>query len=233
MTVTILEILAYYIHNMARKCPPGVICVENLLFVSMFVVLVLLLAFVVYRSTSQNNSQRISESASSISELQRLSPGQFSVSSWFDNTPLQGLFPRPSYSFSNVENDVLLNPYAAPLRDDRIITQDIRGGIPINISTQAVDASYRQVGILTRQNGGEMILPLMGRPLITNRDKWQFYTMNDNNVKLPVVYRGKSCTNEYGCDNLYNGDNVYVEGIKDVFKVTVYDNAVAKYIPFV
>jgi hypothetical protein len=132
-----------------------------------------------------------------------------------------------------VENDVLMNPYAAPLRDDRIITSDIRGGVPINVSTRAVDADYRQIGILTRQNGQESILPLMGRPLFTNRDKWQFYTLNDRNIKLPLVNKGKSCTNEYGCDNLYNGDSVYVEGINDAFKVTVYDNAVMKYIPFV
>ena len=129
-----------------------------------------------------------------------------------------------------------MNPYSAPHRDDRVFNfnnGDVRGGIPINVRTQGVDTSYRQIGILTRQNGSEMILPLMGRPLITNRDKWQFYTMNDNNIKLPIVNKGRSCTNEYGCDNLYNGDSVYVEGLGDAFKVTVYDNAMAKYIPFV
>ena len=147
---------------------------------------------------------------------------------------------RFNYSFSNTENDVLLNPYQAPLRDDRIFqgglyrnNPDIRG-IPINIATQSVDTNYRQVGILTRINGGEMILPLLGRPLLTNRDKWNFYTMSDKNniVKLPVTHKGKSCTNEYGCDNLYNGDTVYVEGYNDAFKVTMYDNQVMKYIPF-
>jgi hypothetical protein len=84
-------------------------------------------------------------------------------------------------------------------------------------------------------NGPETILPLMGRPLFTNRDKWQFYTMSDknNSIKLPVTNAGKSCTGEYGCDNLYNGDTVYVEGYNDAFKVTMYDNAVMKYIPFI
>ena len=79
-----------------------------------------------------------------------------------------------------------------------------------------------------------MILPLMGRSLITNRDKWQFYTMSDtnNSVKLPVSNRGKSCTNEYGCDNIYNGDTVYVEGYNDAFKATVYENNNIRYIPY-
>lgn len=201
---------------MVKRCPPGVICVQNIVFVGLFIVLVGILAVVSWRATSNKTENSSNQPAG-----------------WFDNTPLQGLFPRPSYSFSNVENDVLMNPYAAPLRDDRIITSDIRGGVPINVSTRAVDADYRQIGILTRQNGQESILPLMGRPLFTNRDKWQFYTLNDRNIKLPLVNKGKSCTNEYGCDNLYNGDSVYVEGINDAFKVTVYDNAVMKYIPFV
>ena len=38
--------------------------------------------------------------------------------------------------------------------------------------------------------------------------------------------------NEQGCDNLYNGDQVIVEGYNDLFKVTTYDNNVMQYIPF-
>ena len=129
--------------------------------------------------------------------------------------------------------DVLLNPYQAPLRDDRYFpTINLGGGLPINVPTQSVNTSYRQVGILTR---GDTILPLMGKPLFTNRDKWNFYTMNDKNnmIKLPLSNKGKSCTNEFGCDNIYNGDTVYVEGYNDAFKATVYDNQVMQYIPFI
>lgn len=157
-------------------------------------------------------------------------------------------FFRPNYGYTNLPNDVLLDPYAAPLRDNRYMvpTHDLRGlpmpthmpgvGVPINIPTRALDAEYRQVGILTRTSGeGDTILPLMGRPLYTHRDKWQFYTMNDKNnqIKLPMSKNGKSCTNEHGCDNLYNGDVVNVEGFNDNFKVTAYDNAVMRYIPFI
>jgi hypothetical protein len=131
-----------------------------------------------------------------------------------------------------------MNPYEPPLRDDRYFNRpllDIRDRVvPINVPTQSVDTAYRQVGLLTRINGSETILPLMGRPLFTNRDKWNFYTMSDKNnmIKLPVTNKGKSCTNEYGCDNLYNGDTVYVEGYNDAFKATIYDNQVMRYLPF-
>jgi len=160
-------------------------------------------------------------------------------------------------------NDVLLDPYVEPLRDDGYFLQ---GGIQrfpgshmpmampmptmampmptmamptmaINVPTQLPMglAEYRQIGILTRLKGSAQdttILPLMGRPLLTHRDKWNFYTMNDKNnmIKLPMTFKGKSCTNEYGCDNIYNGDTVFVEGYQEAFKATVYDNNVLRYI---
>jgi len=128
--------------------------------------------------------------------------------------------------------NVLENPYVPPLRDDRY--HDAVIPIPINVRTQGppVNVNYGQVGLLTRVNGKETMLPLMGRPLQKNRDKWQFYTMSDknNSVKLPISFRKKSCTSEYGCDNIYNGDTVYVEGYKDAFRATVYDNAVMEYL---
>ena len=113
-------------------------------------------------------------------------------------------------------------------------TGDVRGGIPINVRTQGYNTNYSQVGILTRKNGSETILPLMGRALHTNRNKWQYYTMSDknNSVKLPVSKNGKSATQEYGVDELYNGDVVYVEGYNDAFNVTIYDNNQPQYIPY-
>jgi hypothetical protein len=140
-------------------------------------------------------------------------------------------------SWPNFNQDPLLNPYTPPLRDESYFR--IPAMIPINISTNpgAVDTNYRQLGLLTPTHGEtkDNILPLMGRPLYTNRDKWQYYSTSNqnNNVKLPVSRSGRSCTNEYGCDKLYNGDTVYIEGANETYKVTVYDNNVIKYLPFV
>lgn len=194
---------------MAKKCPPGVFCIENMtLFFGLIISVIA--GYFCLKTTTNYRKEIIIQ-------------------------PETSIYPRPSSSFSNVYNDVLMNPTTPPLRDDRIVREYPRfGGMPINISTTAVDSEYRQVGILTRVGGPEMILPLIGRPLIVARDKWNFYTMKDSNsmIKLPITFKGKSCTNEYGCDNLYNGDNVYVEGYNDMFKVTVYDTKVMKYIPY-
>jgi hypothetical protein len=143
----------------------------------------------------------------------------------------------PSYPYNNLPaNDVLLNPYAAPLRDERYFVPGYRNAVPINISTSAVDTTYRQLGILTPLNGSskDNILPLMGRPLFTRRSLWQYYTISNqhNNVKLPVSVKGKSGLNDNGVDEIYSDDTVYVEGYNEPFKVTKYENDTIKYLPF-
>ena len=134
--------------------------------------------------------------------------------------------------------DVLLNPYTPPLRDERYFG----GRVPINISTNvgAVDTAYRQVGLLTpvqrhgHGHGQVKILPLMGRPLFTSRDKWQYYSMSDqnNSVKLPIIFKNRNATNENGVDKIYNRDIVYVEGYNEAFRVTEYENDTIRYLPF-
>jgi hypothetical protein len=107
--------------------------------------------------------------------------------------------------------------------------------VPINMETRGLSTGYQQVGILTRTNGpSDMILPLMGRRNMAGRDKWQYYTISNSgtlNTKLPVSVNGKSCTSEYGCDSIYNGDVVFVEGYGDTFRATIYENNLFRYIP--
>ncbi len=220
---------------MSKRCMPGVICIENAT-IMMIIVIVSLGIFFLNFYNNKGDHHRLGRENIYMNDYLS-SSSALSLDGGGGGGGNIGFFPRFNFGYSNSPDDVLLNPYKAPLRDDRYFPGrggDVRGGIPINIQTQSGDSAYRQVGILTRMNGAEMILPLMGRPLFTNRDKWNFYTMSDKNamIKLPLTNKGRSCTDEYGCDNLYNGDSVYVEGYNDAFKVTVYDNQVMRYIPF-
>ena len=210
------------------KCPPGVICFENFTFTFIIIALLVILYIVYIRNTNQFSSilSRPPTNSNNTIEINRNDYNPF----------LTAIYPKANFSFSNDENSVLMNPYVPPLKDDRIVrTNDVRGSIPININTRALDTSYRQVGILKRMNGPEMILPLMGRPLYVGRDKWQYYTMSDSNnsIKLPVSFKSKSCTSEYGCDEVSNGETVYVDGIDATFQATIYDSNIARYIPFI
>ena len=212
-----------------KKCPPGVICIENFTIFSIFICIIVLF-YILYIFTHKSKIEVNNNSNEKI-----IIKDKQNDRGWF------GWFNWPSYPYSNIPNDVLLNPYVPPLRDERYFIPSVNyippGTIPINISTSAVEAPYRQLGILTPLNGSskDNILPLMGRILFNRRDLWNYYTTSNqhNNVKLPVSRNGKSCTNEYGCDKLYNGDTIYVEGYNAPFKVTMYDNDVIKYLPFI
>lgn len=201
------------------KCLPNMFCIRNTTIFFIIILSVIGIYFVYSNYLKTGVSQQPMPSASTPMSM-----------------PTSALFMMSS----RANSDVLEDPYAPPLRNDSYF-----GGIgpmmapppivtmPINVRTQGppINTNYRQVGLLTRIDGKETILPLMGRPLQKNRDKWQFYTMSDknNSVKLPISFKKKSCTGEYGCDNIYNGDTVYVEGYKDAFQATIYDNAVMEY----
>jgi hypothetical protein len=200
---------------MGKKCIPGIICIENM---TLFI-LCILIGLVIYFIYNQSN--------------QKESPPQKIIIVPPPSSPsLIGLATRANDSFND--------PYAPPLKNDGYVyppnSGDVRG-IPVNIETRGTGMSYQQVGILTPVGGNntnDLILPLMGRKLMNGRDKWQYYTMANGSstihTKLPVSVNGKSCTSEYGCDNIYNGDTVYVEGYKDAFRATIYDNAVMEYL---
>jgi len=118
------------------------------------------------------------------------------------------------------------NPYQPPMMN--------MTSMPVNVRTRGEPNDYHQIGILSRSNGDDLILPLMGRRIMSGRDKWQYYTMSGTgnlNTRLPVSLNGKSCTGEYGCDYINNGDVIFVEGYNDTFQTTIYENNLLQYIP--
>ena len=68
---------------------------------------------------------------------------------------------------------------------------------------------------------------------MSHRDKWQYYVLNKQNIKLPVIVNGKNSTNEYGTDSLENNDVVSISGHSNQpeFKVELYENNQHQYIP--
>jgi hypothetical protein len=198
---------------MGKKCIPGVLCVENMTLFLLFVILILVVYF--YHNLSKGRN--------------KYEPNVIIVNQPAPIQKLGGMATRL---------DPFNDPYAPPMKSDGIYYPrtfgDVRG-VPVNIETRGLNTGYQQMGILTRVNSSQdMILPLMGRRNMAGRDKWQYYTISNTgnlNTKLPVSVNGKSCTNEYGCDNINNGDMVYVEGYNDSFRATVYETSTFQYIP--
>lgn len=130
----------------------------------------------------------------------------------------------------SVINDNFHNVYKPPQQENPYI-QNIPHKLQINIPTSFRQTEYKQVGILTRSDPNdqnrerETILALFGRPVHKSGSKWQYYTMTDKSqgIKLPIQYKNKTCSSSYGCDELYSGDSVHVQGYNEVFDVTIYD----------
>ena len=254
---------------MAKKCIPGVLCVENM---TLFIVFLLLL-FSLFFFFTVNRDPSLQTHLSF--------PKFYSTQTTIENSGQSMMFPS-SLSLGLAKPDIFNDPYYPPLKDNigsgvyypRNFT-DVRGlpyvvpsvvsssvyGVsntpvvnniplvsniplvrntlvaPINIETQRTGGSYGQVGILTRQLSStpDMILPLFGRNLFSNRNKWQYYTVSNTgqiSSKLPVRVNGKDGMSEYGVDELMCGDTVYVEGYKDTFLATIYDSRGISYLPY-
>ena len=211
---------------MAKKCGVAfgrVICVENMtLFV--LTILIISVGYLYYKQFAAN---------SAASKNQKI---------------MVNILPS-TYGTATRSEVITDSVYVPPLN-----TIDVRGpielppnpvgiaqpGVPVNIRTSTANTPYRQMGILTKDTNSRsepLILPLFGRNLLNGRDKWQYYTVANSggttfNAKLPISVNGRSCTSEYGCDGISNGDVVYVEGYNDTFRVTVYENATLSYIPY-
>jgi hypothetical protein len=216
---------------MGKKCIPGMFCIENMTL-ALILFILLLMVYLFYRINDLGNKVK----------------GEKQENNSF-NIQFPTMNPVPTRGNGS---DIFNDPYIPPLRTPdgfvfipetpsmSIPNPKVYGNIPVTVSvaTQPFDPQYRQMGILTRNQtvGNTEILPLMGRRNVSSRDKWQYYTVtgggNGNmQTKLPVSVNGKSCTGEYGCDQIYNNDTVYVEGYKDIFTATVYESSGFSYIP--
>lgn len=130
----------------------------------------------------------------------------------------------------NRKTNELLLP---PLKNDNIYYNNSNSVIiddvmPMSVKTRGGISNFSQVGILTKNESDKypLILPLIGRRV--DRNKMQYYAISNignMNTKLPLKHKGRSCTEERGCDEIFSGDELFVEGYKASFKTTVYESS--------
>ena len=92
-----------------KRCPPGVFCIENISFTVIIVAFMAFIAIMVY----------FARPAAAPAPMMQPSmvPPMLHPPSMFQS--------RANYGVSDAREDVLLNPYVPPLRDDRA-SLDIR-----------------------------------------------------------------------------------------------------------
>lgn len=89
-------------------------------------------------------------------------------------------------------------------------------------------STYQTIGYL--EGDGET-RPLLGRRSHTRRHRWHYSSTNDpksdiNSLRLPVtstVDNNRKCTEDMGCMELFDGDNVTVPGVAAPMKVHLYE----------
>jgi hypothetical protein len=150
----------------------------------------------------------------------------------------------------NKDHERVVNPLLPPERRNHYIDPHshvmVSPGVPINIPTRGESGGFQQVGVLHKidtsdetmqigNNNEPVILPLMGAPTYNGSHKWTYYTATDkyNQIKLPITNKNRKCDSEYGCDELYDEDNVTIPAYNGSFKVKKYDFDKPRYLPFV
>lgn len=198
---------------MGRVCIPGIFCIEHVTILLLFI-LVLIVTYL-YHGQNRRLSSTSTSHAGWDAAYEKSSTPQVVLMT----TPPVMSPPTDVITVSSSDRSI----YTPPLK------MDLGMSMMIPRETRPTTSPFSQVGILTRTTG-DQILPLMGRRL--GRDKFNYYSMSTNgsiNTKLPLRVKGRSGTNEYGCDELFCGDDVYVTGYNDQFRVTMYENGMYVY----
>jgi len=117
-----------------------------------------------------------------------------------------------------------------------------RGAFAVNVNTRGYPDAYQQIGVLTAPGGSETsaspnrtILPLFGRSIDSNRNRWNYYTRTDgiNPIQLPVQYKRRNCDDDNGCDEINEGDSIGVPVLGQSYNATIYRYSTPRYLPVV
>jgi hypothetical protein len=107
---------------------------------------------------------------------------------------------------------------------------------PFYYPTRGVPQSYQQCGVLIgeeqRHRGEQTILPLIGRQTHPGSSRYHYYTSTNgyHPMKLPVVHKKRTCNDSTGCEEIYSGNIVSVNGYDYDFKADIYPSPDLQYI---
>jgi hypothetical protein len=227
------------ISQSTSTCPPGLFCLDN---IHIFLAVLLILTLVIFFFKKQDYNP-FSQWMSPQEEPQVSKSSQPSAQKTDEHMYGGEYYPPipPRDFIVNKERERLINPLLPPERSN-VLTE---AGLPIidspnsiNIHTRGYSGGYQQIGLLYKNNespndDNNNILPLFGRPTFVNSNKWNYYTSSDkfHSLKIPIAIKGRKCTDEQGCNELYDGDTVMVPPYKGDFKVEIYGYDSPKYLP--
>jgi hypothetical protein len=98
-----------------------------------------------------------------------------------------------------------------PYREDIYIPDRKRRiNKPFNYPTRGPPEEYDMVGFLQDSDDPNKLQQLYGRRTYPNSNSWNYFVKSDqyHQIPIPVTLDGKNCTDETGCKELQNNDNI-------------------------
>ena len=209
------------------KCPTGFFCFNKYSFIYIALILIVLIVYRVNLYNDKNNeknSDLIKENSKFIHTVNNILNNIK-----LENQIKQDVIKKEIEIKKKKSYDTVYDPLSPPER------QHTTNKIAINIPTRGEVKNYQQVGILIEEGSNERILPLYGKPTYPGSRQWLYYTNTEdrNMIKLPIVYKNKQCQGDYGCDEIYDNEKIYIEALKKNFNTNLYKFDKPRYIPYI
>lgn len=219
-----------------RRCPENTFCVSNtLLYIVAIIIVIIIVNIYNNKKKNQNMLDAILES-----NKQLFNSFKETVSNVFNlNLSTVSFNKRLTDPLEPPERTTPLFFRRVPLTTTNIrVSEQTKLGIPINIHTRGEAVHYQQVGVLIQDGvsgDNKKILPLYGKPTYSGSQNWNYYTSTDgyHSMKVGITNNNRSCTHEFGCNELYDNDLITIEGYDSQFKVSLYELDKPRYIPYV
>ena len=216
------------------NCPNGYYCFKVNLF-NISVIVIILLIFVLYYYSYRNLSDKIDIKISE-NKKEDMVNYDFRNNSYNDTQPqianfqLPQLPPPPELLPINNINDKFLDRIINPLTPPE--QTYLNPSIPINIPTRGESEPYQQIGFLVDKRNQSNLMPLFGRQTYPGSSNWNYYTNSIENIKQSLIINNQNCMDNKGCNEVYTGDNIKLQGTKGKYKVEKYNYSQPRYIPF-
>jgi hypothetical protein len=190
-----------------EKCPPGVFCITPSFLLGCAVILAICF-YVVYsppKIIEESRRQYASQEPVAI---------QIAAAQGGDDRYTRA--PKP-------ERHWMTQP-------DVPTSAEIYGKLP-RVPTRGVPETYQSMGVIKADDG--TVLPLYGRRTTSRSDRFQYYTRTDtyNPVQLPIQHNRRDCTDDIGCEELYDRDSITVKPTGQKGTVTIYRFDSPTYVP--
>jgi len=210
-------------------CPPGFFCMDTGFVV--FVAVVFLAIGVALWTYKKDNVQVIIKRITEPSRPVIVAPPQQLVAQQMvpmTATPGTPLPPERNYD-TQPDYTGFTPPPGVPI-------------VPIQVPTRGLPEQFQQVGLLAAPGGSDTaatanrtLIPLYGRRVAANRERYNYYTKTDgyNPVQVPVSFKNRNCDDDNGCDEISTGDTVAVPLLGKTFTATTYKYNTPRYIPLV